>query len=86
MVDHCDLNLLVDNRYPTINLDVIGANGECGVVPCANRGSLTLNVFANQIHGRLFYWNLSYVKGLMQHQARWAVQSITRGYRPCRLT
>ncbi len=64
MVDHCDLNLLVDNRYPTINLDVIGANGECGVVPCANRGSLTLNVFANQIHGRLFYWNLSYVKGL----------------------
>lgn len=64
MVDHCDLNILVDNRYPTINLDVIGANGECGVVPCANRSSLTLNVFATQTHGRLFTWGLSYVKGL----------------------
>ena len=64
MLDHCDLNILVDNRYPDINLGVTGAAGECGVVPCSNRGSLSLQVNVNQPHSRLFTWSLDYVKGL----------------------
>jgi len=64
MVDHCDLNLLVDNRYPDLDLGVFGATGDCGVVPCANRGSLAVTVFANQVHNRLYSWSLYYVKGL----------------------
>jgi hypothetical protein len=64
MLDHCDLNVLVDNRYPTINLGVVGASGECGVVPCSNRGSLAVLVNVNQVHSRLWSWGLSYVKGL----------------------
>ena len=64
MVDHCDLNLLIDNRYPDLDLNVIGATGDCGVVPCANRGSLAVTVFANQPHNRLYSWSLYYVKGL----------------------
>jgi len=64
MVDSCDLNILIDNDYPTMSLGVPAASGPCGVVECADRGSLAFNVFVNQANGRLYYWRLGYVQGL----------------------
>ena len=64
MMDHCDLFLLVDNRYPDLSLNVVGASGECGVVPCGNRASLAVQFVVNQPHGRVWSWSLHYVKGL----------------------
>jgi hypothetical protein len=64
MVDHCDLNILVDNDYPDLNLSIPAAGGDCGVVSCADRGSLAFNVFVTQPNSRLYYWSLWYVQGL----------------------
>jgi hypothetical protein len=63
MADHCDLKITIDNKYPTVNLTVPAAMGDCGVVPWSAVPTLTLDVDVDQENGRLYYWGLSYVKG-----------------------
>ncbi len=64
MVDHCDLNILIDNRYPDLDLQIPAASGECGVVPWPLAPSLAFDVTVNQVHNHLYYWSLRYVKGI----------------------
>ena len=64
MVDHCDLNITVDNRAPSLDLQIPAAAGDCGVVPWSSAGSLAFDVTVSQAHNRLYYWSLRYVKGL----------------------
>ena len=64
MVDSCDLNILIDNDYPDMNLGIPAAGGDCGVVSCADRGSLAFHVHVDQPNARLYSWALSYVQGL----------------------
>jgi hypothetical protein len=64
MVDCCDLVILIDNKYPTVDLQIPAAGGECGVVPFSAAPTLTINANVNQENGRLYYWRLFYVKGL----------------------
>lgn len=64
MLDSCDLNIMIDNVAPAIDLQIPAAAGECGVVPWSQVGSLAFDVSVNQIHSRLYAWSLRYVKGL----------------------
>ncbi len=64
MNNRCDLVVLVDNKPPVLGLTVPGASGECGVVPFEAVPGLTINAFINQENDRLYYWRLSYVKGI----------------------
>jgi hypothetical protein len=64
MPDHCDLIMQVDNKPPTLDLQVPAAGGICGVVKWADVPSLAINTTVNQENGRLYSWGLSYIKGL----------------------
>ncbi|HMD87745.1 MAG TPA: hypothetical protein VKF38_01155 [Anaerolineaceae bacterium] len=64
MVDSCDLNILIDNQPPIVDLEIPAAAGACGVVPWSMAPGLTFDVNVNQIHNRLYYWSLRYEKGL----------------------
>ncbi len=64
MVDACDLNILLDNKKPEIDIEVPAAINECGVVPFASASTLSLIAKVNQENGRLYHWDLSYRKGL----------------------
>jgi hypothetical protein len=64
MVDSCDLNVTIDNRAPTLDLQIPAAAGDCGVVPWVSAPALSFNVTVNQAHNRLYYWSLRYEKGL----------------------
>jgi hypothetical protein len=64
MPDHCDLNLRIDNKYPTGSISFPTADPVCGVVKWAQAASLTLDVNVSQPHNRLWTWSLSCYKGL----------------------
>lgn len=64
MLDRCDLMILVDNRPPTLALNVPKAGGPCGVVKWADVPGLTIDIMATQDNGRLYSWALTYVKGI----------------------
>ncbi|MEJ2597879.1 MAG: hypothetical protein P8Z00_06065 [Anaerolineales bacterium] len=64
MVDHCDLNIRIDNRAPDLNISVPAASSDCGVVPCNVAASMTIDASINQVHNRLYRWRLDYEKGL----------------------
>jgi hypothetical protein len=64
MVDSCDLNIMIDNCYPSVDLQIPKAKGDCGVVPWDDVPALTFDVHVDQAHNRVYYWSLRYVKGL----------------------
>jgi hypothetical protein len=64
MPDHCDLVIRIDNKHPTVDLQIPAAGGDCGVVPFSAIPTLAFDVNVNQPHNRLYSWSLSYVKGL----------------------
>ncbi|HMQ48130.1 MAG TPA: hypothetical protein PKA00_12130 [Saprospiraceae bacterium] len=63
MADRCDLILQIDNKAPVLDIQVPAAAGECGVVKHAD---VPFNIHStiNQENGRLYWWHLSYYKGL----------------------
>ncbi len=59
----CDLKVLVDNRYPVLDIQVPAATSDCGVIPfTAVPFSIDINV--NQPHNHLYWYALTWVKGL----------------------
>ncbi len=64
MPNRCDMVILIDNKRPDLALSVPGASDICGVVPFSAVPGLTVDINANQAHGRLQQWGLYYVKGI----------------------
>jgi hypothetical protein len=81
MPDHCDLVLQIDNVAPTISLDVPGAGSECGVVKFTDV-PFVINPSATQTNGRLYAWNLNYVKGLSTNETTMVAESSSSGLSP----
>lgn len=59
----CDLKVLVDNRYPVLDLQVPAASPDCGVIPWASV-PFTMSVSVSQPHNHLYSYALTWVKGL----------------------
>lgn len=63
MTDRCDLILQIDNKAPVLDIQIPAAAGECGVVKHADT-PFNIHSTINQENGRLYWWHLSYYKGL----------------------
>ncbi len=59
----CDLKILVDNRYPTLDLQVPAATSDCGVIP-STAVPFNMDINVSQPHNHLYWYALTYVKGL----------------------
>ena len=81
MADHCDLVLQIDNVAPTITLDVPKAGSECGVVKFTDV-PFDINTSVTQANGRLYQWNLNYVKGLSSGETTMDSESSAAGLSP----
>jgi hypothetical protein len=81
MPDHCDLVLQIDNVAPTITLDVPKAGPECGVVKFTDV-PFVIKPSVTQANGRLYWWRLSYVKGLSSAETTMVSESSPAGLSP----
>ena len=69
MVDHCDLQITLDNKPPVAEITVPSVINDCGVIPWSALPPLNFYINASQENNRLRGWHFWYTKGVGTEQS-----------------
>ncbi len=69
MVDHCDLQITLDNKPPKAEITIPSVINDCGVIPWSALPPLDFYINASQENNRLRGWHFWYTKGVGSEQS-----------------